>query len=87
MIEKVFFFSFIFFIALYTIVSFYTMVLLKEKRKDVAFFDVTFTNYRSLKKLSKEDEKYNGVYKLLLICTFAPIVIFVSFFIYSILTF
>jgi len=87
MIEKVFLFSFTFFIALYVIVNFYIMVLLSEKGKDVKFFDYDFTNYKSLKELSNDDKTYMRLYKFFIICTFIPIVIFFSFFIYTIVIF
>ncbi len=87
MIQYIFFICFGIFTALYVIVNFYTMILLKEKGKEVKLFDMDFTNYRSLKSLSEEEEKYKGLYKFLLISTFLPIVTFVAFFIYSIIAF
>lgn len=87
MIQNVFLISFILFTVLYVLVNFYTMILLKEKGKEVKLFDMDFTNYKSLKSLSEEDEKYKGLYKLLLICTFLPVLTFVAFFIYSIVAF
>lgn len=87
MIQYILFYSFGLFALLHAFVSIYVMILLKDQGKDVRFFDVDYTNYRSLKRLSEEDERYKGLYRLLLISTFVPIAIFVSFFIYSILTF
>lgn len=82
MIERIFFVCFLFFGAIYVFMNFFSMAVLKNAGKKVKFFDVDFSNYRELRDLSKENQKFKTLYTLFLMSTFLPVLTFILFIIY-----
>ena len=82
MTEKYFFFSFIFMGVPYVFFITYVKLVLKKNNYKITLLDFDFSNYRNIKKLSKDEKKYRWLYLGLLISTSLLILVFLMFILY-----
>lgn len=79
MSESILFYGFVITVIPYAIIYGLVIFILKKEGYDFSILNIDLSNYSSLKKLVKKENKYRWLYLSYIISTFLPVLIFVLF--------